>query len=260
MYEVMFIVSEGERKIQFHRVLLSKDKGVSPIEYGKFIMRTNDCQETHDGEGFCRRNIFVSTIKKNYSETGAVLRHVGSKLMKKIQRVILTVGVFELSGASLVSVRHNNNLIGAVFNEVLGTFLRKLRNLEVEVRFAGKFEVGFLIFEAMFLVSEGEKMIRFYGILFSEDEGVSFVEQGKFIMKTNNCLETHDEGRFCRRIVFVSSIKEENLESGVIVHLSENELMDDVWRKTIVPQIGEEGLESSRSNNALIEMDKFKIF
>jgi hypothetical protein len=89
------------------------------------------------------------------------------------------------------------------------------RNLEKKVQFINEveLEVDFLMYNKMFLVTEGEKRIRSYRILLSEDEGVSLSGQVEFIIKTNNSPEVHFREGICRRNYFVPTISEGCLEA-----------------------------------------------
>jgi hypothetical protein len=79
----------------------------------------------------------------------------------------------------------------------------------------------------MLLVSEGERTIRFCGILSSESEGSS-IGYGYNVERDNN-QETQEKG-LSREINFASSIKDNYSEAGAITHLKKSKLVEDVQR------------------------------
>jgi hypothetical protein len=91
---------------------------------------------------------------------------------------------------------------------------------------------------------------------------VSHVELGCFILITNNGQKVHREGIY-QRINFASIIDGNKLETGVVVHLDKNRLMEKVQNVSLVfldSRIGGIDLASSCCNIVLTEAILLKSF
>jgi hypothetical protein len=124
----MLLISEGERTIQFCGILSSEDRRPS-IGYGYDVDKKDNNKETQK-EGFCREFNFVSSIKGDYSEAGAVEHLEVSKLTENVQRVVLVVFDFRTRKEILVSNQCENVLIEM---EVFRIFRKEFERVRVLV-------------------------------------------------------------------------------------------------------------------------------
>jgi hypothetical protein len=114
----------------------------------------------------------------------------------------------------------------------------------------------------MILVTEGERIVFCYGILSTDDEGVSDPGLGYDILRENNNQKVQEEGiRWSNN--FVSFIIEDNLEAGARADLFEKKLKEGiqtVLSQIINPQSRDEELAVGRCKDVLWRMKRYKCY
>jgi hypothetical protein len=166
--EKMFLVTEGEKRIRSYRIL-SEDEGVSPGGHVEFIIKNNNSQEVHPGEGIYQAICLASlSVREEYSEAGANTHLENIKTMESVQKDDPIIGNSQTNEENLVMYCHYNALVkftGAQGllkpREMSKSLLCKYRSLEEEIQAINnvELEINFLICNRMFLVSEGERRI-----------------------------------------------------------------------------------------------------
>jgi hypothetical protein len=142
---------------------------------------------------------------------------------------------------------------------VVETLVYEYRSLGKEIQLVREvvFDVDFLMYEVMFLVTKSERRIRFNRILLTDGEAVSIIGYGWFvIVKINNPSETHNGEGICRRSNLVPTIEEEYLEAGEVVHHDYGKLAENVQRMILTiesSQLSEEGLVMIRYTNVMTD-------
>jgi hypothetical protein len=86
-------------------------------------------------------------------------------------------------------------------------------------------EVSIAVENLMILITEGERRVLTYGIISTENKGVSGYGLGYIILKTNNNQKVQVEG-VCWRSNFASFINEDDLETGSEADFFESKLVE----------------------------------